>query len=312
MNEDIEQEAGIPLTAEAPSDLDHIPPMRPDPYLAAVGSRVRELRTTRRLSRRALADAAGLSQRFIAQLEGGFGNISLRRLKALVDALDGDLAEVVAGIPAPSNAEATRLARRIERAPGPAKARILEFLEAAEAGRGDKASARRIALVGLRGAGKSTLGRIIAERLGLAFVELNAEITRASGLGIEEIFALYGDQGYRRLEQEALVRCAGRSSLVLAVAGGIVDHRDSYRFLNENFLTVWLKARPEEHMARVVAQGDNRPMAGSADAMADLTRILAAREAAYAIADATLDTSGRELEESASELADLAAALLDR
>jgi XRE family aerobic/anaerobic benzoate catabolism transcriptional regulator len=281
-----------------------------DPYLAAVGARVRELRASRRLSRRALAEQAGLSQRFIAQLEAGYGNISVKRLKALVDALDGDLAEVVSGIPAPTDTKAAALARRISRAPDALKARIIRLLESAELGADDRIRARRVALVGLRGAGKSTLGRMLGERLGLDFVELNAEISRASGLGVDEIFALYGDDGYRRLEQEQLVRIARRDNLVLAVAGGIVDHREAYRFLKENFVTVWLKARPEEHMDRVIAQGDSRPMSGSPDAMADLRRILAAREASYAEADATLDTSSRQPEESAAELADLVGALL--
>jgi XRE family aerobic/anaerobic benzoate catabolism transcriptional regulator len=281
-----------------------------DPYLAAVGARVRELRTSRRLSRRALAEQAGLSQRFIAQLETGYGNISVKRLKALVDALDGDLAEVVSGIPAPTDIKAAALARRISRAPDALKARIIRLLDSAELGTDDRVRARRIALVGLRGAGKSTLGRMLGERLGLDFVELNAEISRASGLGVDEIFALYGDDGYRRLEQEQLVRIAGRDNLVLAVAGGIVDHREAYRSLKENFITVWLKARPEEHMERVIAQGDSRPMSGSLDAMADLRRIFAAREASYAEADATLDTSSRQPGESAAELVDLVGALL--
>lgn len=284
----------------------------PDPFLSTVGGRVRDLRTARRLSRRALAERAGLSQRFIAQLEAGYGNISVRRLKSLVDALDGDLAEVLAGIPAPTNVEAARIARRIAAAPEALRSRILELLDGDAAGLGTKTGTRRIALVGLRGAGKSTLGQMTARRLCLDFVELNVEISRASGLGVDEIFALYGDDGYRRLEREQLERIAARSGLVLAVAGGIVDHHESYRFLKQNFLTIWLKATPEEHMSRVVDQGDNRPMAGSADAMADLRRILAGREAFYADADATLDTSGRAPETSADELADMVDALLTR
>lgn len=287
---------------------------QPEPFLEAVGARVRGLRTAHRLSRRALAERAGLSQRFIAQLEGGYGNISVRRLKTLVDALDGDLAEVVAGISASAsaNADAACLAHRIARAPEPVKSRIFELLDTGSADVGDKATARRIALVGLRGAGKSTLGQLSAARLGLDFVELNAEISRASGLGVDEIFALYGGDGYRRLEREQLRRIAARTGLVLAVAGGIVDHHETYRFLKENFMTVWLKARPQEHMSRVIAQGDNRPMAGAADAMADLNRILEGREAFYAEADATLDTSDRTLEMSAEELATLVDALLNQ
>jgi XRE family aerobic/anaerobic benzoate catabolism transcriptional regulator len=274
-----------------------------DRYLVEVGTRIRRLRTERRLSRRVLGERAGLSQRFIAHLEAGSGNISLKRLKRLADALDTDLAEIVAIAPAGSAVRA--LADRLAGAPAGVRAEVARLLDGLDCEAADRISARRIALVGLRGAGKSTLGRLAAKRLGLAFVELNSEISRSAGLGIAEIFALYGEEGYRRHERAELTRIARRGTVVLAVAGGIVDHHESYEFLKRNFLCVWLRASPEEHMARVIAQGDRRPMAGNPDAMADLCRILRTREAAYAEADASLDTAGRELDVSAAELAAL-------
>ena len=164
-------------------------------------------------------------------------------------------------------------------------------------------------MIGLRGAGKSTIGRLAATRLDLPFCELNDEIAAAAGISVTELFALYGQEGYRRLEREAIARLAQGPAMVLAVAGGIVSEPDTFDSLLVNFRTVWLRASPEEHMVRVRAQGDERPMAGNPQAMKDLRAILTRREADYARADLVVDTSGRTVQTS---LKDLLRALNDR
>jgi XRE family transcriptional regulator, aerobic/anaerobic benzoate catabolism transcriptional regulator len=272
-------------------------------YLANLGQRVRALRKSRDLSRRELSERSGLSQRFIAQLETGAGNISVLRLKDLMHALGGDIASIVSN--GSDEVTADALAKRVQMAPGPVRARIEALLDETSELSASPQKSRRIALIGLRGAGKSTLGQMAASSLALQFVELNSNLERENGLRVGEIFSLYGESGYRRLEREQLVRVADHDNLVLAVAGGIVDNSETYAFLRAHFWTVWLQASPDEHMARVVAQGDNRPMAGNPDAMVDLRRILNARQANYALADAVYNTSGQTIEDSAEQLTDL-------
>jgi XRE family aerobic/anaerobic benzoate catabolism transcriptional regulator len=164
-------------------------------------------------------------------------------------------------------------------------------------------SADRIALIGLRGAGKSTLGRIAAERLGWSFVELNREVERANGLSVGEILALYGQEGLRRREQTMLRELVARpGAMIVATGGGIVAEPLTFDLLLANFVTVWLKAAPEEHMARVRQQGDLRPMADDRAAMQELRTILQSREPLYARAHATVDTSGMAVEAAAAKL----------
>ena len=173
------------------------------------------------------------------------------------------------------------------------------------------ARAGRIALIGLRGAGKSTLGRKIAEAFGLRFVELNREIESNNGLGISEIFALYGGERYRQLERDCLDRMiASDGPMVLAIAGGIVDQPETYRRLLSNFTVIWLRASPDEHMARVLAQGDRRPVAGHPAAMEHLHGMLRDREPAYALAHTHFDTSGQSLSQSVDGLCELIEAML--
>jgi XRE family aerobic/anaerobic benzoate catabolism transcriptional regulator len=272
-------------------------------YLANLGQRVRALRKSQNLSRRELSERSGLSQRFIAQLETGAGNISVLRLKELMHALGDDIASIVSDVRDGGTADA--LAKRVQMASRPVRARIAALLDEAGARASSPQKSRRIALIGLRGAGKSTLGQMAAEALGLQFVELNSKLERENGLRVSEIFSLYGENGYRRLEREQLVQVAEHDSLVLAVAGGIVDNSETYAFLRAHFWTVWLRASPDEHMSRVVAQGDNRPMAGNPDAMVDLRRILSTRQAEYAQADAVYDTSGQAINDNAQQLTDL-------
>jgi len=269
--------------------------------LVTIGRHVREGRQRLGLSRRELSEAARVSQRYIAQLEGGQGNVSIALLARLADALRVPLV----GLLADEHATATdvgAIERLLPAASDEQLARIRAILDPSHE---TDQRARRIAFIGLRGAGKSTLGKASADRLGLPFLELNAEIEQASGMAVDEVIALYGQEGYRHLEGLALERAVTtHNAVVLAVAGGIVSNADSFEYLLANFQTIWLKAAPEEHMARVRGQGDERPMAGNPDAMNQLRQILTDREALYAQATLTIDTSGQTLEESLESVLD--------
>ena len=223
-----------------------------------VGERLRQARRVRKLARRELSELSGISQRYLAQVETGQGNISIALLCKLGLALD---------LP------------------------VVWFLD--EKAPVEEQPPTRIALIGLRGAGKSTLGTALGERLEIPFAELNDLIEQQSGMTVADLIALYGPEGYRRLEGQALQNVIAQPGpMVLAVAGGIVEAPETYGMLLRHFRTVWLRAGPEEHMARVRAQGDHRPMAGNPAAMDELRSILIAREADYARADTMLDTSG--------------------
>jgi XRE family aerobic/anaerobic benzoate catabolism transcriptional regulator len=277
-------------------------PLVPDQeFLAALGRRVRDTRERRGVTRKVLASQADVSERYLGQLELGEGNASivlLRRVAAalgvtLVDLLDGDARD----------AEAERLVRRLlERVPSGQLEHVVSRL-AREFGRDDAARRRRIALVGLRGAGKSTLGALLARQRDVDFVELNREIERETRLPAGEVFSLYGQTGYRRFERRALERVlADREAAVISAGGGIVAGGETYDLLLNGCFTVWLRASPEEHMSRVLAQGDLRPMAGKRAAMEDLRRILAERESLYGRADAVVDTSGETPRQSLARL----------
>ncbi len=236
-------------------------------FLARVGQNVRARREAAGLTRRVLAENAGLSERYLAALEAGRGNISIALLYRVGVALGCEVAELVARPP-------------VTGTPG-----------------------ARFALLGLRGAGKSTLGRRAGERLGLPFLELSEVVEEANGMPAGEAISLYGEAGYRAAEREAIRQIiASHDQVILAVGGGVVEHAHSFDLLLREFRTIWLKARPEEHMERVRAQGDIRPMAGISDAMARLRGILKAREAHYARAGACVDTSGKPVSESLQEL----------
>ncbi|MEM8753079.1 MAG: shikimate kinase [Pseudomonadota bacterium] len=266
----------------------------------AVGARIRAARSASKISRAALAERAGVSARYLAEVEAGRGNISLGLLFRVAAALDAPLGRLVGG--AAAEGEGARVAALFEAADAETRRRAIELLSGA-AGR-----ARRIALIGLRGAGKSTLGRRLAAATGAPFVELGHEIEAEAGMPVGDVLALYGAEAYRDMERAALVRVAERGeTMVLAVAGGVVEAAASFETLLARYHAVWLRARPEEHMARVRAQGDERPMAGIDGAMDVLRRLLAAREPLYARAEAALDTGGRSLDQSAAELARLVA-----
>jgi XRE family aerobic/anaerobic benzoate catabolism transcriptional regulator len=261
-------------------------------FVAKVGEEVRRARERKRLTRKRMSELSGVSLRYLAQLEAGEGNISIALLHRVAAALEARVEALVGG-------EAEFEAAALYRAASPAtRARVLEMLVPQAGGRRE-----RIALIGLRGAGKTTLGRRLGESLDLPFVELNREIEAQSGMPVNEVIALYGQEGYRRLERQALERVvATRERMVLAAAGGLVTAPDSFSFLLAHFHTVWLKAAPEEHMQRVRAQGDERPMAGNPKAMEELNALLTGREALYGSAAATVDTSGRTPAASAADL----------
>jgi XRE family aerobic/anaerobic benzoate catabolism transcriptional regulator len=227
--------------------------MSSDTLLGLLAERVLDLRRAQSLSRSDLALRSGLSIRFLARVEAGEGNISIRRLADLAGALGTSVDQLLR--------------------PSPTADSI-------------------VCLVGLRGAGKSTVGPRLAERLGRPFLEMDSVIRDAAGLPIDQIFELHGESSYRRLEREAARAILGRDvPLVMAAAGGVVNDAETWRMLRDRTLTAWLRAEPEDHWRRVVAQGDGRPMANHPAAMDDLRSILSAREPLYALARITVDTT---------------------
>ncbi|PHP67667.1 transcriptional regulator [Zhengella mangrovi] len=264
-------------------------------FIAMVGERVRMARNRKGISRRQLSELSGVSQRYLAQLEGGDGNVSIALLRKIARSLDFEI-EWLVGRDDPWTSDAITLMRLFRQATRDQRARVMEILDPNDTG---TRRSGRVALIGLRGAGKSTLGRLAARDLGVAFVELNQVIEEVAGMPVDEVIALYGQEGYRRLEKQALVNLvATHEQLVLAVAGGIVSEPDTYNYLLRHCHTIWLKAQPEEHMNRVRGQGDERPMAGNPAAMDELKSILTSREALYAKAEAMVDTSRKDVDES--------------
>jgi XRE family aerobic/anaerobic benzoate catabolism transcriptional regulator len=283
-------------------DSDHPPAEAEAAFLHETGQRLRRLRSRRGVTRRDLARRSGVSERYIAQIEAGSGNISILLLRRIAAPLGVKLAEMLADQPEPS-AERRLLDRLLADLPEDALAEARALL-AARFGRpppGPRGA--RIALIGLRGAGKSTIGTLLARRLSVGFVELDAEVEREGGSDLSDIFARYGQDGFRRLERAALSRLVESGQpMVIAAGGGIVSDAATFALLLGSCVTVWLRARPEDHMGRVLAQGDTRPMRDNRDAMADLRAILAAREELYAKADLALDTSDRSPEACVTEL----------
>jgi XRE family transcriptional regulator, aerobic/anaerobic benzoate catabolism transcriptional regulator len=275
-------------------------------FVAMVGKRVRQARERKGIARRVLSDLSGVSQRYLAQLENGGGNISIALLKKVADALDHRI-EWLISEEDPWNSETIWVAEHYRSATNDQRQRIMQILKPA---RPAQLRRQRFCLVGLRGAGKSSLGERVGRKLDLPFIELNREIEEQSGMPVNEIMALYGQEGYRRLERQALERIVAISdTLVLAVGGGIVSEPETYGYLLRNFHTIWLKATPEEHMERVRTQGDERPMAGNPKAMEELKSILMSREALYARAETVVNTSGKTLDECMRELIEVVKSL---
>ncbi|MFC3226919.1 helix-turn-helix transcriptional regulator [Marinibaculum pumilum] len=271
-------------------------------YLAALGHRVRSTRAARGMTRRMLARDSDVSERYLAKLEGGEGNLSISLLRRVAAAMDLPLADLV-DERAPPNAELRALQDLLARLPAPDLAEARRLLQERFGPRASGDRGRRIALIGLRGAGKTTLGRLLAHALEVPFLEMRPAIEQSAGLTVDEIFNLGGQSMYRRLEREALADLVARHpAAVIATGGSLVTEPATFDLLRARCVTVWVQAAPEEHMQRVLAQGDVRPMAGNRAAMQDLRQILAARGALYALADAVLDTSGQTIAESLAGL----------
>ena len=273
-----------------------------EPFLAALGERVRAMRARRGLTRRALAQAAGVSERHLANLEYGVGNASILILLHVTRALQCSLAELLGDVTTQS--PEWLMLRELLANRDEATLRRVRLAASDVIGTGrprseaPPARSSRIALIGLRGAGKSTLGRMLAEDLDFPFVELSRDIEKLAGCSISEILGLYGQNAYRRYERRALEETIqAYPEAVIATAGGLVSDLGSFNLLLRHCTTVWLTADPEDHMSRVRAQGDLRPMAASREAMEDLKTILAGRAAFYSKAEMRVDTSAQPLAE---------------
>lgn len=279
--------------------------------LAELGARVRAWRARRGMTRKQLAADSGLSERFLADVESGKGNVSINSLEQTARALNITILDLLQDAPRPALARVQGLLGRLD----DSQLDQAHGLLATTFGLADaEGREQRIALVGLRGAGKTTLGAQLAEQRGVPFVELDREIEREAGTSMNEILLLHGQAGYRRYERRALLRIAEEHSggVVMTTGGSIVSERETFDLLQSHFYCVWVKASPEEHMTRVVAQGDMRPFNTSGDdelprnamgeALEDIRRILASREALYARADAVVDTAARTVKQSLKDL----------
>ena len=266
-----------------------------------LGKRVRELRSRRGMTRKQMSQEADVSERHLAQLESGEGNISVVLLQRIAGALRVPITHLFA--PQTEERAGKRLIQKLlERLPEHRLEEVVSRLMR-DFGHEEKMRKMRIALIGMRGAGKSTLGSMLAKEMANRFVELDSEIEKDTGMPLGEIFSLYGQSGFRAIEKRTLEKALKENECaVISVGGGVVSEKESFDFLLSHCYTVWIKAQPEEHMSRVMAQGDLRPMAANNQAMEDLRRILEAREPLYRKADLLLDTSGASVEKSFAKL----------
>ncbi len=271
-------------------------------YLKLLGERVRQTRARRGMTRKLLARDSGVSERYLAQLETGQGNISILLLRQIANALDIPVEALVLAGPEPP-VDLVHTTEFLRRLPAAEMAEARRLLVQHFGGVDLEARRGRIALIGLRGAGKSTLGAVLAERLEVPFLELDRLIEQESGVSLSAIFDLYGQSGFRRLERRCLDQVIERyPRFVLATGGSLVSEPATFERLLTMCFTVWLRSTPEEHMQRVIAQGDMRPMADNRESMSDLKRILEVREPLYRKADVTLDTGASAIEESVESL----------
>lgn len=297
MSESSHNGSHVPVDAKT-SELQPEPPSRNgSEYLRLLGDSVRAARARRGMTRKTLAQDSGVSERFLAQLETGAGNASILVLRQIAQALDLPLEAMLPNgrQEASELTQAIELLRRLD-SENLAEANEILLQQFGKPAAGERAG--RIALIGLRGAGKSTIGKLLAEKLGLPFFELDRLIEQESGVSLSMIFDMYGQSGFRRLERRCFDELLNsRRQFILATGGSLVSEPATYSRLLSRCYTIWLRATPQEHMSRVVAQGDMRPMAQNPEAMSDLERILAEREQLYSRADATVDTSQRSVEE---------------
>ena len=273
------------------------------PFLTSLGERVRTLRARRGLTRKAVAQAARVSERHLANLESGTGNASILILLQVAQALQCSIFELLGDVTT-SSPEWLLIRELLEKRNESELRRARQHIAEMFGTHGDEqARSNRIALVGLRGAGKTTLGQRLADDLGFPFIELSREIEKFAGCSISEIHNLYGTNAYRRYERRALEEAIQiYPEVVIATPGGLVSDSATFNETLAHCFTVWLKAAPEDHLARVAAQGDMRPMAGSKEALEDLKRILEGRSAFYAKADLAFDTSAQPLDDSFAAL----------
>ncbi|WP_302174683.1 helix-turn-helix transcriptional regulator [uncultured Hydrogenophaga sp.] len=305
---------------DTPSSVSHDSPPAPGaeeprhPFLLALGERVRTLRSRRGMTRKAVALAADVSERHLANLEYGTGNASILVLLQVADALQCPLAELIGDVS--TSSPEWLLIRELLSGQEEAALRRARVAVAGALGGADSTEAgrrTRVALIGLRGAGKSTLGQRLADELGFAFIELSREIEKFAGCSIEEIHALYGTPAYRRYERRALEEAIQiYPEVVIATPGGLVSDAANFNLLLSHCTTVWLQADPTDHMGRVAAQGDLRPMAASREAMEDLKRILAGRSAFYSKAELHFNTSDYSLPQAHEALSAQVKALIGR
>lgn len=273
-----------------------------DTYLQRLGDRVRVLRNQRGMARKVLAQHSGVSERYLAQLEAGKGNISIVLLRRVARAIGLPVTHLVHDGAEPP-LDLVLLTQFLERLPqdmlGEARRLVTQHFSSPT----EDVRRKRIALIGLRGGGKSTLGSLLAAKLGVPFIELDREIERRSGATLSEIFDMFGQETFRRAERDALDDVLRQHpAFVIATSGSIVTEPGTLELLLSSCFTVWVRAEPEEHMKRVMAQGDMRPMANSMRAMEDLVSILKSREPLYARAEAALTTTGQSPEQNLAEL----------
>ena len=279
---------------------------------AEIGKLVRLGRAKRGMTRRQLAQDSGTSERYLAQIEGGAGNPSIVVMRAIAEALDVPLVELLP-LSRGRSADFGRILDILQRLPTAELPAIADLIEQRVERVNGADRARRIALIGLRGAGKSTLGRMLADKLGFKFIELDRVIEQEYGASLPLLIEMSGLAGFRRYERAALEHVvAENETAVIATAGGIVSNPQTYGLLLRRTHTVWISARPEEHMSRVMRQGDFRPMAKNREAMSDLVAILDARRKDYARAEARLETSGVTAEQSLAKLTKIVTPWLKR
>jgi XRE family aerobic/anaerobic benzoate catabolism transcriptional regulator len=293
---------GTPVSTNSKiAGLSRVAAVPDEDFLLFLGKRVRELRNRRGMTRKTAARDSNVSERHLAQLEAGEGNVSIVLLRRIAAALQVSLVELFSPeIETPD--EKQMIQQFLERLPNH-RVEDVVFRLMRDFGPEEKMRRMRTALIGLRGAGKSTLGTKLSAEFKLPFIELDHEIEKDTGMPLGEIFSLYGQSGYRAIERRTLERVLREfERAVLSVGGGVVSEKETFDYLLSNCYTVWIKAQPEEHMSRVIAQGDLRAMAGNDQAMEDLRRILEAREPLYRKADLCLDTSGISVEESFAKL----------